>query len=148
MRFRRFPWTALAALTAVVLPLSAESADLAGKRLLIELNKVEPAGADCRTTWVLNNATGMDLARLKLDLVAFDADGVVARRVGPELGPIKHEHTRVKLFDLKSIECGNVGRMLMNGVLACEIDGAEAVTPELCADSLETASRTEVPFTQ
>lgn len=148
MRFRPFIWTALAVLTAAVSALPANAADLPGKRLLIELNKMEPAGEDCRTTWVLNNATGTDLARLQLDLVAFDADGIVARRVGPELGPIKHEHTRVKLFDLKAIDCRNVGRMLMNGVLACEADGAGAAASELCADNLETATRTDVPFTQ
>jgi hypothetical protein len=148
MRFERLSRTVLVALTVTLLSLDAGAADLSGKRLLVELNKLEPAGEDCRTTWVLNNGTGTDLARLKLDIVAFDTDGIVVRRVGAELGPIRREHTRVKLFDLKSIDCGNVGRMLMNGVLACEVEGAEAVSPDHCANSLETATRTTVPFTQ
>lgn len=145
---RRFRRTVLAALTVAALALSHGAADASEKRLLVELNKIEPTGENCRTTWVLKNATPTDLARLKLDIVAFDTDGIVARRVGAELGPIRSEHTRVKLFDLKSIDCRNVGRMLMNGVLACEAEGADAVTPEHCADSLETATRTTVPFTQ
>jgi len=145
---RRFRRTILVALTAAMLPLSPGAAHAAEQRLRVELNKIEPTGDDCRTTWVLNNATAADLARLKLDIVAFDTDGIVARRVGAELGPIRREHTRVKLFDLKSIDCRNVGRMLMNGVLACEAEGADTVSPEHCADSLETASRTTVPFTQ
>ncbi|WP_420406052.1 hypothetical protein [Nisaea sp.] len=144
----RFYRIVLAALTAAVLPLSHGVADAAEKRLLVELNKIEPTGEDCRTTWVLNNATATDLVRLKLDIVAFDKDGIVARRVGAELGPIRREHTRVKLFDLKSIDCRNVGRMLMNGVLACDAEGADAVSPDHCADSLDTATRTTVPFTQ
>ncbi|WP_193183001.1 Tat pathway signal protein [Nisaea sediminum] len=148
MRFERFFWTILTVLASAVLSVSVSAADLSGKRLLVELNKMEPAGEDCRTTWVLNNGTGADLARLKLDIVAFDSDGIVARRVGAELGPIGTGHTRVKLFDLKSIECGNVRRMLMNGVLACEVEGAEAASLEQCASSIETAARTTVPFTQ
>lgn len=148
MRFERFFLAVLTLLASAVLPVSASAADLSGRHLLVELNKMEPAGEDCRTTWVLNNGTGADLARLKLDIVAFDTDGIVVRRVGAELGPIGSGHTRVKLFDLKSIDCGDVGRMLMNGVLACEVEGAEAVSQEQCAKSIETATRTEIPFTQ
>lgn len=127
---------------------AAHAADLADKKLLVELNKLEPAGGDCRTTWVLSNGTDKDLDSLKLDIVAFDKDGIVARRVAAEMGPIAQTHTRVKLFDLKSIACGDVGRILMNGVLACEIQGAEATAPEQCAAEIQTASRSAVPFSQ
>ena len=139
--------TGLSALAVVAISVPALATDMAEKRLLLELNKVESVGGDCRTTWVVNNTTGVNLEAVKLDFVAFDTDGIVVRRVIADMRPIHTEHTRVKLFDLKEIDCGNVGRVLMNGVRACE-GGSAAVAPELCADSLQTASRAAVPFTQ
>ena len=136
----------LSALAGVAIPVPALATDMAEKRLLLELNKVESVGGDCRTTWVVNNTTGKNLEKVKLDFVAFDVDGIVVRRVIADMGPIHTEHTRVKLFDLKDIDCGNVGRVLMNGVRTCE-GGSAAVTPGLCADSLQTASRAAVHFT-
>ncbi|MEP3114635.1 hypothetical protein [Nisaea sp.] len=133
------------ALGAISVP--ALATDVAEKHLLLELNKVESVGGDCRTTWVVKNTTGTNLETMKLDFVAFDTDGIVVRRVIADMGPIHTEHTRVKLFDLKEINCGNVGRVLMNGVRTCE-GGSAAVAPGLCADNLQTATRAAVPFTQ
>lgn len=147
MGFARFFRTGLAALAAMTVSLPVLAADMPEKRLLLELNKLESVGADCRTTWVVNNTTGTGLETVKLDFVAFDLDGIVVRRVIADMGPVHTGHTRVKLFDLKNIQCGKVGRVLMNGVTACEGGGA-SVTPGLCADSLQTASRATVPFTQ
>jgi len=137
----------LSALAAVTISVSALATDMSEKRLLLELNKVESVGGDCRTTWVVNNTTGANLETVKLDFVAFDLDGIVVRRVIADMGPIHSGHTRVKLFDLKEIDCGNVGRVLMNGVRTCE-GGSAAVAPGLCTESLQTASRAPVPFTQ
>lgn len=137
----------LSALAAVTVSVSALATDMSEKRLLLELNKVESVGGDCRTTWVVNNTTGANLETVKLDFVAFDLDGIVVRRVIADMGPIHSGHTRVKLFDLKEIDCGNVGRVLMNGVRTCE-GGSAAVAPGLCKESLQTASRAPVPFTQ
>ena len=137
----------VSAFAAVAISASAFATDMAQKRLLLELNKLESVDGNCRTTWVVNNTTGKDLEEMKLDFVAFDTDGIVVRRVIADMGPIHTRHTRVKLFDLKEIDCGNVGRLLMNGVRTCEGESAE-IAPDLCADSLLTESRAAVPFTQ
>lgn len=147
MRLGRFFRIGFVAFLAGMISLPAFAADIAEKRLFLELNKIESVGGGCRTTWVVNNTTGKNLETVKLDFVAFDTDGIVVRRVIADMGPIHSEHTRVKLFDLKEIDCGNVGRVLMNGVRACE-GTEEGVAPGLCAGSLQTASRTDVPFTQ
>ncbi|WP_404379605.1 Tat pathway signal protein [Caenispirillum salinarum] len=112
----------------------------------VELNKLETAGGDCRVTWVLSNASPHDYDRLKLDIVAFDADGVVAKRLGAEMGPLPAEATRVKLFDLTGLDCRGISRLLLNGVLTCET-GATA-GPDACAMVPETASRASIPFIQ
>lgn len=145
MRFERLLGPVLAAVTAAGVSVAGAAADPLQDRLLVEFNKMEPSGSGCRMTWLLSNETGTDLQSLKLDLIAFDPDGVVARRVGPELGPIRQGHTRVKLFDLKSLECGDVSRMLMNGVIACVANDGTAGE---CAERLQTATRTRVPFSQ
>ena len=147
MKLIYFLRTAVSALAALAISAPAFATDMAQKRLLLELNKLESVGGDCRTTWVVNNMTGKDLEEMKLDFVAFDADGIVVRRVIADMGPIQSKHTRVKLFDLKEIDCGNVGRVLMNGVRTCEGGSAE-IAADLCTDSLVTVSRTAVPFTQ
>ncbi|EKV28985.1 hypothetical protein C882_0749 [Caenispirillum salinarum AK4] len=134
---------ALCGALGVCLPAQAEEP---ARPVTVELNKLETAGGDCRVTWVLNNASSHDYDRLKLDIVAFDANGVVAKRLGAEMGPLPAEATRVKLFDLAGLTCQGISRLLLNGVLTCET-GADAGA-DACATVPGTASRAAVPFIQ
>ena len=71
---------------------------------------------------VLMNRTETALERLSLDLVVFDTDGVIDRRLAVELGPVAPGRTQVKVFDMAGLDCGRVARVLMNDVLACVPD--------------------------
>lgn len=88
----------------------------------VELNKLEQAGAACRSYMVLRNRTGATLEQLSLDLVVFDTDGVIDRRLAVELGPAAPGRTRVKVFDMADLDCGRVARLLVNDLLTCVPD--------------------------
>lgn len=111
--------------------------------LKIELNRLEQSGDACRTYMVVDNSRGTALKSLKIDIFAFDTEGVAQKRVAVELGPVAEKKTMVRLFDLAGLSCPKVGRVLLNDVLACE--GADA-TREACLERIETASKTPATF--
>lgn len=135
----------LAAMLAVTGPVAAQGAkpEAAGTPLKLELNKLEPSGDACRTYLLVDNARGPALKSLKVDLFAFDTDGVAQKRLAVELGPIGEKKTVVRLFDFPGIACPKIGRLLLNDVLACE--GGEA-SRESCLERIETSTKAGVEF--
>lgn len=106
--------------------------------LRIELNRIEASGENCRTYFLIDNQKGQSWRSMKLDLFAFDSDGIAAKRLAVELGPVPGRKTLVKLFDFPGLTCSRFGRVLLNDVLSCE--GA-ATSREECLDRIETFSR-------
>ncbi len=111
--------------------------------LKLQLNKLETAGEACRVTMVVDNAKGVGLKSYKVDLFAFDPEGVAQKRVAVELGPLPARKTIVKIFDFPGIACSKVGRVLLNDVLAC--DGGDAAR-EACLERTETESKADLAF--
>lgn len=104
----------------------------------IELNKIEAAGESCRTYFLIDNQKGESWKSLKLDLFALDTDGVAAKRLAVEVGPVPRRKTLIKLFDFPGLNCSRFGRVLLNDVLTC--DGATNSREE-CLSVIETASK-------
>lgn len=120
MRLRFF-----SAVLALLLPLFSAQAQEA--RISLELNKLEPASNACRAYVVLQNGSGVAYESLRLDLVMFDAEGVVAKRLALETAPLPVDKTSLKVFDISGMECGQVGRILLNDVLDCtDISGTKS----------------------
>lgn len=114
------------------------------KPLRVELNRLESSGENCRAYFLIDNQKGQSWRSLKLDLFALDTDGVAAKRLAVEVGPVPEKKTLIKLFDFAGIACPRLGRVLLNDVMACE--GA-ADTREACLSAIETASKVAtVPF--
>jgi hypothetical protein len=136
---------ALGAAAAALLPALAAGGAAAQEpaRLHVELNKLEPAAEACRAFFVVENRTPADLASLNLDLVVFDADGVVARRLAAQMGPVGAGKTRLRVFALDGMACAQAGRLLLNGVLDCAGPAEGGAT---CADRLVLSSRAAAPF--
>jgi len=134
-----------AALWLVASPCVAQSSPSpsAAGVLSLELNRLDGVGDDCRVTLVEKNGTGLAFAALKLDLVVFDGEGLVVKRVGVDAGPLKAGRTVVRTFDLKGLACPSVGRLLINDVLACK---AEGLAPEACLDVVDPRSRAAATF--
>lgn len=109
----------------------------------IELNKLEPAGSACRAYLVFQNATAYSFDSFKLDLVMFDTDGVIAKRLAVEAGALPSGKTSVKLFDIDGQSCDALERVLLNSVMACGT--ASGDTPD-CTALTETSSRAKADF--
>lgn len=111
--------------------------------LKIELNKLESVEGACRAYMVFENTTGDAFQSLKLDLVMFDPNGVINKRLAVEGGPLPAGKTSVKLFDIKGVSCADVDRVLLNDVLSCQ-----GPTGDLsgCLDGIDTTSRHSAVF--
>ncbi|WP_407527534.1 Tat pathway signal protein [Methylobacterium oryzisoli] len=105
--------------------------------LRVELNKLETVGDACRAVLLVENGKGGPIKSMKLDLYAFDTDGVAQKRVLVELGPLSARKTVLRQFDIAPAPCTQVGRLLLNDVVACE--GAD-LSRESCLERIEPAS--------
>ncbi len=109
----------------------------------VDLNKLEPNAEACRAYLVLENGTERAFESLKLDLVMFGTDGVVAKRLAVETAPLPAGKTSLKVFDAPGIACDGIGRILLNDVMAC----ADATgVREDCLQALRASATGAVPF--
>lgn len=122
---------------------TAVTAQAADSGVSVELNKLEPQDGACRAYFVLENRSPIAFSTLKLDLVMFDTDGIVTKRLAAELGPLPLEKTSLKVFDMEDLPCTGLGRLLLNDVTACE-DGSGPRAD--CLALLSASTRAPVPF--
>jgi hypothetical protein len=135
-----------AALATVALaqePPGAPSPQAPGIR--VELNKLEAAGSACRGYFVITNGAPDSLKDLRLDVFLFDKAGIVLRRVGLTFADVRAERSKVVLFDIPDTACGDIGRLVVNDVLAC--NGSAGTPLAGCANLITTSTRTSAPFT-
>jgi hypothetical protein len=100
----------------------------------VELNTMESASNQCRLTFVIENKSAA-LDSLKLDLVVFNTESIVYRRLLTEMGPVRAGRTIVKTFAIET-KCAQVGSVLVNDISAC-VPGE----PNACLDGLTLTSR-------
>ncbi len=113
--------------------------------LSLELNKLEPVAATaggtagCRAYLVAADPEGgPKFDALRLDLVLFGTDGVIARRIALDVGPVSPGRMQVRPFELRDLPCDGIGQILVNDALICKIGGADQTD---CMDRLRTGSR-------
>ena len=124
-------YAALLPLLAIAVPSGATAAE----PIRIELNAAVPAQQQCLLSFVIENKSVSELRSLKLDLAFFGRDGVIARRLVAEMGPLRGAKTVVKTFEVEE-ECGSLGSILINDVSACLTD-----EPDDCLARLVPTSR-------
>ena len=69
--------------------------------------------------------------------------GFVAKSLAVETAPLPSAKTRLKVFDMKGLECGGVGRVLLNAVMSCADASGEIAD---CQADVSTSSRGSVSF--
>ncbi len=109
----------------------------------VELNKLEPLETACRAYLLFENRMSAEFRSMRLDLVMFNPEGVINRRLAVEGGPLPAGKTSVKLFDIDGVSCDAVSRVLLNGVLSCSDDEGDRGD---CLQIIETASRSSAEF--
>ncbi|MDA3922523.1 MAG: hypothetical protein PF501_17870 [Salinisphaera sp.] len=122
----------------------------------IELNKLEQVNGACRAYLVTQNLTDSAFDSLKLDVVMFDSQGIVAKRLAVQLGPMPAGKTSLKVFDIPDLACDGIGQLLLNNVLECTsppsqptADGGAANKPvqrDDCLSLVSVSQRGKVPF--
>ncbi len=129
--------------TAVVGALFAASAAAQSTKLSVELNKLEAGDDACRAYLVLANDSGTTFTALKLDLVMFNPDGIVARRLAVDAAPLPANKTMLRVFDIDGLPCSEVSRLLLNDVIDCDsADGAV----DGCLGSISVGARGGLSF--
>lgn len=111
----------------------------------VELNKTEEQSGGCRLYLVLDNGIPSAFDVYKLDLVMFGTDGVIARRLAVEVGPLRPTKTSVKLFDVTGLACTGIGSVLVNDVMSCKSGADERSN---CIDQVAVASRAKITLTK
>lgn len=122
----------------------------------VELNKLQPVDNACRAYLVTQNLTDDRFDSLKLDVVMFDADGIVAKRLAIQLAPIPTGKTRLKVFDMADLGCSQIGQLLLNNVLECTTEPTPPEDPAAdkpgpvghddCLSRVTVSQRGNVPF--
>ncbi len=120
--------------SSIALCMAASVAAAADQNIRVELNSLDGTETQCRMTFVIENKSAA-LDSLKLDLVVFNTESIVYRRILTELGPVRAGRTMVKTFAIES-KCAQVGAVLVNDVSACVPGEATA-----CLDGLALSSR-------
>lgn len=128
----------------------AAAAQPAGDVIGVELNKLEPLANGCRAYIVIDNGSEHSYTALKLDLVLFQTDGVIGRRVALDLSPVRPQKRSVKLFDLDGLKCDEIGSLLINDVMDCKTASASGTSADepRCLERLKLATRTKVELSK
>ena len=133
---------AVIALAGAGLP-AAHAADQPA--LAVELNKLETFDKGCRAYVVVNNTSETAFQSVKLDLVLFQPDGVIARRFAVDLAPLKATKKTVKLFDIEGLACDKISSVLVNDVMECK---TESGVQSDCLSKLGLSSVAGAPLTK
>jgi hypothetical protein len=111
--------------------------------LSLDLNALEQVGPACRLVFVATNNTGLPISEMSLETVLFNSAGTVDRFALFDFQALPQGKTRVRQFDLPDSRCGDIGRVLINGVVSCK---GETLKGNECMDRLElkSSSKTEI----
>jgi hypothetical protein len=130
-------------LAGSMLPWSAGSA--AAQTLDIELNRLEDLAGQCAASLLLTNRLSETLDLVRFDLYILGQDGVIARRLLLDTGPMRVGKTTVATFALLDRPCSSIGRLLVSDVPLCK--GANGADLD-CVSALTLTSRAAVPLTK
>jgi hypothetical protein len=116
-----------------------------GDSISLELNKLETSDKGCRAYVVVSNPSATSFDAYKLDLVMFQADGIIGRRFAVDLAPLRPSKRTVKLFELDGTNCDGIGSFLVNDVMECRSDAGPVND---CLARLQVKSLTKVEISK
>ncbi len=117
---------------------NANGASAEAGGLAIELNKVEAAPSGCRLHFDVHNATALKFSVVSADLVFFDSDGVMSSRSLVSFGRLHPDKHHFYSLEFPDMDCGEVSRILVNGLRQCQHDGGESFD---CLAALSTSHK-------
>src|SRR5690606_39648754 len=103
--------------------------------LALGLNWVQPGGRGGRVAFRVSNALGKELSQVAFELALFTKAGMISRLTVVDFKDLPVGKTKVRQYDLPSLNCADVGRILVNNTTECAGDGVEA---DACIRHLKT----------
>lgn len=113
------------------------------RAISIDLNDAANIDGACRLVFVAVNNGGAVLDKISYSVVTFDAAGKVGQSLTFQFGRLPVGKTKVVQFDLPSLNCDTISRLLVNDVSECVVDGKAS---PVCLDALATSTRTKITF--
>lgn len=111
--------------------------------LSVELNALQKSERGCRFTFVVTNQLGSELDKAAFELVLFDTKGKVSRLTVVDFKELPQGKTKVRQFDFSSLDCADIGRVLINDATECTGTGLD---PKSCIQRLEPKTGTGIIF--
>lgn len=133
----------LTSLAAVPLAPASAQTTAPVPHLLLDLNALQPSEGGCRLTFVVANNLATPIDRAAYEMALFDKAGVVDRLTVLDFKSLPSGKTRVSRFDLKGVDCADVGRVLINDSTECSGAGTP---PDACLSALKTQSTSGISF--
>ena len=127
-------------LAALIVTTTLALPSAANDRIQVELNKLDPAADACNLSLVIGNPTKTTYKDYALDLIVFDSEGVIARRLALDVAPVRASRTSVYTFSVAGLACERFGKLLLNGVKGCGTDTDD------CAAGVDVKSLAKIPF--
>lgn len=127
-------------LAALIVAGGLAQSSAANDLIQVELNKLDPAADACNLSLVIGNPTKTTYKEYVLDLIVFDSDGVIARRLALDVAPVRASRTSVYTFSVAGLACERFGKLLLNDVKGC---GAGT---DDCAAGVNVSSLARVPL--
>ncbi len=139
-----FPTVPLGALLLCAMAAGPLAAQDVATGFEIELNgAANTDDGNCRLTYVAINRTETAIDRSAYELAIFDAGGTVTQLLSLDFGALVAGKTKILQFDLGGA-CGDISRIVVNDVLACEAGGQ--ADSGICLDGLTARSRADIQF--
>lgn len=126
------------AVAGVAMALAIGGTAAAEQGLNLELNKLSDVDGYCAASLLLINRMGSTLDQVRFDLFVMDRDGVIARRLFLDTGPMRDGKTTVATFAILDRPCAEVGRLLINDVPICKTEAGDDTD---CVAALDVSSR-------
>ena len=140
------PKRVAAAIVASVLgagPAAAQEEAGAAPSLVLELNALQASDRGCRFAFLATNNLGGELSGAAFELALFDKAGMLSRLTIIDFKDLPHGKSKIRQFDFSGIDCGSVGRVLVNDATQC---AGEGIDPKACIRALKTETRSDVAF--
>jgi len=141
--FKRAAVSALLMGTLAFLSTNSHAQDASKTKLSIELNALQQDEGRCRLVFLARNESGTSIEQLSFETVLFNKTGTFLKLTLFDFQTLKGKKSRVRQFAVPDVQCDGLGRILINGVSTCKIDGAES---PLCEDRLDLSTRTSIEF--
>ena len=96
-------------------------------------------------SFVFQNKLGAGLDSFNVELILFDKDGVIVRRLVTAIASMPNGKTRVAVFRLHDGPCTGLSRVLVNDILSCRAEGNGELD---CLAGLSVMSRSAIDLVQ